>query len=107
MPNGCRVRHAAAAVGSHLSFIPLLTVKMCMAVIPGATPLATSGKVTDATVFEESTGTVVANTYIVMLCDMPRVELRYGMVATVVRVSPGDWDGSVNATVCVDDVPSV
>jgi hypothetical protein len=43
---------------------PRLTAKMCIAVWPSW--LETSGKVIDATVFDESTGTVVANTYIVM-----------------------------------------
>ncbi len=49
---------------------------MCMAVVPLPTWLLTEGKVTEATVFDESTGTVVANTYMVMDCDVPSTELR-------------------------------
>src|SRR6266566_2236008 len=86
---------------------PSLTAKMCMAVTLGPTPLLTSGKVTEATVFDESTWTVVANTYMVMVCDVPSTELRYDMVATAVSAPPGGWAQSVNDTVWVEDVPSV
>lgn len=47
---------------------------MCIAVTP--TRLLTEGKVTEATVLAESTGTVVAKTYMVMDCDVPLAELR-------------------------------
>jgi hypothetical protein len=46
---------------------------MCIPVIPLPTELLTSGRVTDATVFDGSTGTVVANTYIVIVCDEPPI----------------------------------
>ena len=69
--------------------------------------LLTSGKVIDATVFDGSTGTVVAKTYMVMDWDVPLVELRYAIVATAVSPSPGDDAQSLNDTVWVEDVPSV
>ena len=36
----------------------------------------TAGKVTEATVFDESTGTVAAKTYMVMDCDPPLTAFR-------------------------------
>src|SRR5919109_1115241 len=86
---------------------PRLTPKMCIAVTLDPTWLLTFGKVIEATVFDESTGTEVANTYMVMPCDVPLVLLRYGMVATVTSPLPGVCAQSVNDTVWVDEVPSV
>ena len=65
----------APACGSH-GGQPRLSAKMCMAVMPPPTELLTSGKVTDATAFDASTGTVVAKTYIVIVWDEPPIELR-------------------------------
>jgi hypothetical protein len=54
---------------------PRLIAKMCMAV-PLSTLLLTSGNVTEATVFDESTGTVVAYTYMPIDCGVPPWSLR-------------------------------
>jgi hypothetical protein len=80
---------------------------MCIAVTLDPTWLLTSGKVIEATVFDELTGTVVANTYMVMDCDVPLTEFRYGMVATAVSPLPGDDAQSWNDRVWVEYVPSV
>lgn len=49
---------------------------MCIPVIPLPTELLTSGRVTDTTFFDGSMGTVVANTYIVTVCDEAPIALR-------------------------------
>jgi hypothetical protein len=54
---------------------PVVMAKMCMADVPSML-LLISGKVTEATVFDESIGTVVAYTYIVIACDPPLEALR-------------------------------
>jgi hypothetical protein len=78
-----------------------------MAVMLPPTRLETLGNVTEATVFAEFNGTSAANTYMVIGCELPPVELRYGMVATVMLPFDGDWAQSVKNSVAVVDVPSV
>lgn len=55
---------------------PVVTAKICMAEVLEPIELLISGKVTEATVLDESIGTVVAYTYIVIACDPPLTMLR-------------------------------
>ena len=50
---------------------PSATANTCIAVVLLLTLEATSGNVIDASVFVESSGTVVENTYIVIDCELP------------------------------------
>jgi hypothetical protein len=55
----------------------------------------------------ELTGTSAANTYMVICCELPPVELRYGMVATVMLPFDADCAQSPKNSVAVVDVASV
>jgi hypothetical protein len=58
------------------SSYPVVSAKTCMAVMLPPTRFDTLGNVTEATVLAEFTGTSAANTYMVIGCELPPVELR-------------------------------
>src|SRR5215475_10587963 len=86
---------------------PVPMAKMCMPVRPEPTWKPTLGKVTDATVFAASTGTLISNTDTVSCCDEPPIELRYGIVAAVFSSAAGPPAQSLTSNVAVVVLPSV